>query len=76
MGIQQGESMMKRWAVGYIDWFEHDLSMMVVEAEDWASAIRLHPKVGEFDITWDSLESVKRQFFDCDAMVDCVEIVG
>jgi len=66
---------MKRWAVSYIDWFDHDLTTMIVYADDWSSALKQHPKVGEFEIDWNSLESTKKQFWDCDAMVECVEIV-
>ncbi len=66
---------MKRWAAGYIDWFDHDLTTLIVEAGDWASALRLHPKFAGFDIEYTTLEDVKRQAFDCDCMVECVEIV-
>ena len=67
--------MMKRFAVSYIDWFDHDLTTVIVYAHDWAEALRMHPKVKAFEIEYTDLKDVKNQFFDCDAMIECVEIV-
>lgn len=67
---------MKRWAVSYIDWFEHDLITLIVEAENVAHALQLHPKFATFDIDYsEGLEGIKEQAFDCDCMVECVEII-
>lgn len=66
---------MKRFAVSYIDWFEHDLTTVIVEAVDIAHALQLHPKFSSFDIDYsESLEGIKKQAFDCDCMVECIEI--
>ena len=66
---------MKRWAVSYIDWFEHDLTTVIVQAETWQDALMLHPKIATFEWkTVPDLERFKMQAFDCDCMVECVEI--
>lgn len=66
---------MRKFAVSYIDWFDHDLTTIIVRAPDWQHALQMHSKVKEFDIDWNaSLDDVKKQFFDCDATVECVEI--
>ena len=64
-----------RYAVSFIDWFDHDLTTVIVDAIDWRTAIPMHPKVDVFEIDYTgTMETVKRQFWDCDAMIECVEI--
>lgn len=66
---------MPRYAVSYIDWFDHDLTTIIVAADTPEKALQLHPKIGEFDINYSmNMENIKQQFFNCDAMVECVEI--
>lgn len=65
---------MPRYAVSHIDWFDHELSTLIVQADTWDAALRLHPKIAGFEIEWTDLASVRQQAFDCDAMFECVEI--
>ena len=66
---------MKRWAVGYIAWHNNDLVIEIVSANDWQHAIKAHSKCDEYN--WpdsSSLEYVKSHFFNCDSMIDVVQI--
>jgi hypothetical protein len=66
---------MKKWAVGFIEWLNNDLTIVIVEAKDWKAALLQHPKVKDY--TWDgctSLEEHKIHAFDCDSMIDVVEV--
>jgi hypothetical protein len=66
---------MPRYAVSYIDWFDHDLTTKIISADSPQAAIKEHPKAADFDIDYtQSMESIKKQFFDCDAMIESVQI--
>lgn len=68
---------MKKFAVGHIDWFDNNLIIEIVEAEDWRSALLKHSKI---DSSWASdyfgktLEDAKANAFDSDMMIDVIEI--
>lgn len=66
---------MARYAVSYIDWFDHALTTLIVEADSIAKALQQHPKFSTLEIDYNKdLEDIKHQAFDCDCMVECVEI--
>ena len=69
---------MKRFAVGYLNAFDNDLTVEIISSETWANAIKSHSKLNEFDLNhmdFDNLEKVKQAFFDLDSSIDVVEIV-
>lgn len=63
---------MPRYAVSHIDWLDHDLTTIIVEATDWQSALIMHPKADwlKEDIAPNTtLEECKQIAFDCDSMI-------
>jgi hypothetical protein len=73
---------MKKFAVSYIDWFDYNLTTLIIEASDWFEAMLKHPKIATFtepneDTYWknDSVEANQKRAFDCDCMINVVEII-
>lgn len=73
---------MSKFAVAYINWFDNDLSIEIVEAPTWWEAVFEHSCLqnsrdiyqdlideGNFDI-----DEWKKLSFDCDSMIDVIEI--
>ena len=70
---------MKKFIVGYINFFDNNLIIEIVEAEDWHDAIFQHSKIknGIDDrsyISNETLEDAKEDAFDMDMMIDVIEL--
>ena len=70
---------MKEFAVGYLNYFDNELIIEVICAENWHSALMSHSKLksaldDEFSLTDTSLEDAKMQAFNCDMAIDVIEI--
>jgi hypothetical protein len=77
----EGAAVMARWAVSYIDWSDNDLITEIVQAPNWLCAVFSHSKVTKDEEWREDIRSVaadhnavKQMFFDCDSMIECVEI--
>lgn len=68
---------MKKFAVGYIDFYDNELTIEIIEAEDWYTALNSHTKLksDECYLSSDSLEAAKDIAFNDDFMIDVVEII-
>ena len=69
---------MSKFAVAHIDFFDNDLIIEIVEANDWFDAIWHHSKMQlEDNEPWlpnTSLEDAKNKAFNCDRMIDVIEL--
>jgi hypothetical protein len=75
---------MSKFAVAYINWFDHDLSIEIIESDTWYTALLKHScLLDSFDIYEDlindgnfEIQDWKMRAFDCDSMIDVVEITA
>lgn len=71
---------MTTYVVGHIDWSENELRLEQIDAHTWQDAVRTHSKfpwAGEADVDQPSLqdaEAFKQQCFDCDCMMNWIEV--
>jgi len=68
---------MKKFAVGYMSFFDNVLKIEIVEAENFKSSIVKHSLLR--DSSWlseipDDLEEIKTFFWNTDSMIDVLEI--
>lgn len=69
---------MKRYAVSHINWFDHDLTTVIVEADSVREALLQHPEIAAMEAPDGSipedLDEAKEWAFDQDAMIHAEEI--
>lgn len=69
---------MKRWAVGYFSLDTNELTIEIATGADWLSALSNHSLIkdsGHLEDLPTDIEEAKTEFFNQDAMFDCVEII-
>jgi len=71
---------MKKYAVGYINFSDNELTIEIVEAPNIYEAVKKHSQLQEDSLQkWISempqeLQDIKEEFFNGDAMIDVKEI--
>jgi len=72
--------MTKTFIVAYIDWYTHELVLERIHAASWQTAAALHSKYpwrneAQGDpLTFTSSDAFKQECFDCDCMMNWIEI--
>ena len=72
---------MKKFAVGFLSFFENDLIVEVVEADNWRDAIFKHTSLISDDMEeWiadmpEGLEEIKEAMFNGEIAIDVKEII-
>lgn len=65
---------MKNYIVGAINFFDNDLKLEKISAENEIEAISKHSMINGFSFESKTLEEIKVEAFDMDMMVDVIEI--
>lgn len=65
---------MKRWAVSCINFYDHDLTTIIVKAESWFEALMQHESVKGTKLPDTDLDAAKEEAFNCDCMIEVIEI--
>ena len=69
---------MSKFVVGYINFFDNDLIIEIIEAEDWLKALHKHSQM--IHTPWEdyfadcTIGRAKEKAFDADMMFDVIEI--
>lgn len=61
---------MARYAVGYINYFDNEMVIEIVQANNWHEALAQHSQIGEMEYPTDDIKEAKQEFFNCDSMFD------
>lgn len=67
------------FVVGYIDWFNNELTLEQIKAETWQEAVQKHTKYpfSTDDYILSKLtcpETFKQECFNCDCMMSWIEV--
>ena len=65
---------MKRYAVAFISFMDNEMHMEIIEANSAEEAVKSKLQRLDYSSLPDTLEEIKRDCFDCDSMIDCIEI--
>lgn len=65
---------MKNYIVGAINFFDNNLKLEKISAENEIEAINKHSMINGFSFESKTLEEAKVEAFDMDMMVDVIEI--
>jgi hypothetical protein len=67
---------MPKYVVGHIDWFDHELTLEIIDAPTWREAWAKHSKFPwtENDGPSADLASAQQACFDCDCMMSHIEV--
>lgn len=73
---EEGGKMEKQWAVACMDFYNSEMSIVVVRSNSWHGAMQQHPMLAGTDVTLDytTQETAKQTAFDLDMVVGVVEI--
>jgi hypothetical protein len=63
---------MKKFVVAYINFFDNELKLNIIEAENWSDAI-MKAGYGDYGIC-NSLEETQEHFWNSDALINVLEI--
>lgn len=68
-----------KWAVAYMNFFDNELRVEIVEANTMIEALSKHSKLSSNETGWlknmpNNLEQIRTMFFDADAAIDIIEI--
>ena len=69
---------MNKFAVGYMNFFDNDLIIEIIEAENWKIALFKHSKLQNDD--WEladfgkTLDEAKNYAFNCDMVIDVIKL--
>ena len=68
---------MKRYVYSYINWFDHDLVSKIIESDETMIQVaknELNANGYEVDSEILTLQDLKRFAFDCDSMIEIIEV--
>lgn len=69
---------MSKFVVGYIDWFDHNLKLELIEADTWREAVSSHSsfpwKEEGYTPNMKDPEAFKHECFDADCMMSWLEL--
>lgn len=67
------------YAVSYINWYDHNLITEFHSGADWKEALRKHSMLAQSPFSEgepipDDLDKMKQLCFDCDCMIEVIQV--